>query len=56
MPEDFFPDRPWGRNNNPKTAVWEFLKTNKRFEIDKDMEAKLLITVSPDGYLKCIQD
>lgn len=56
MPEDFFPDRPWGRGNNPKTAVWEFLNTNKRFEIDKDIEAKLLITVAPDGYLKCIQE
>jgi cephalosporin hydroxylase len=56
MPEDFFPDRPWGKGNNPKTAVWEFLKTNKRFEIDKNIEAKLLITVAPDGYLKCVDD
>lgn len=54
MPEDFFPDRPWGKGNNPKTAVWEFLKNNKRFEIDKMIENKLLITVAPDGYLKCI--
>ncbi len=56
MPEDSFPDRPWGKGNNPKTAVWEFLKTCDRFEIDKDLEAKLLITVAPDGYLKCIKD
>jgi len=56
MPEDFFPDRPWGRGNNPKTAVWEFLKTNKRFEIDREIENKLLITVAPDGYLRCIRD
>ncbi len=55
MPDDFFPDRPWGKGNNPKTAVWEFLKTNDRFEIDKEMENKLLITVAPDGYLKCIK-
>lgn len=55
MPEDFFPDRPWGKGNNPKTAVWEFLKTNNRFEIDKEMESKLLITVAPDGYLKCVK-
>ena len=55
MPEDFFPDRPWGKGNNPKTAVWEFLKTNDRFEIDKEMENKLLITVAPDGYLKCVR-
>ncbi|MBT9138990.1 MAG: Rhamnosyl O-methyltransferase [Syntrophomonadaceae bacterium] len=56
MPEDFFPDRPWGKGNNPKTAVWEFLKINDRFEIDKEIENKLLITVAPDGYLKCIKD
>lgn len=56
MPEDFFPDRPWGKGNNPKTAVHEFLKTNDRFEIDKEIDSKLLITVAPDGYLKCVKD
>lgn len=56
MAEDFFPDRPWGKGDNPKTAVWEFLKTNKRFVIDKEMEHKLMITVAPDGYLKCVED
>lgn len=56
LPEEFFPDRPWGKNNNPKTAVWEFLKTNDRFEVDKEIEDKLLITVAPDGYLKCIKE
>jgi cephalosporin hydroxylase len=56
MPKDFFPDRPWSKGNNPKTAVWEFLKTNDRFVSDKDIENKLLITVAPDGYLKCIKD
>jgi cephalosporin hydroxylase len=56
MPVDFFQDRPWGKGNNPKTAVWEFLKNNNRFEIDKKMNGKLLITVAPDGYLKCIKD
>lgn len=56
MPEDFFPDRPWGKGNNPKTAVWEFLKTNDRFVIDENIGNKLLITVAPDGYLKCIKD
>jgi cephalosporin hydroxylase len=56
MPANSFPDRPWGKGNNPKTAVWEFLKNNDRFEIDKKLESKLLITVAPDGYLKCIKD
>lgn len=53
---DSHPGRPWGKGNNPKTAVWEFLKTNNRFEIDRDIEAKLLVTVAPDGYLKCVKE
>ena len=56
MPHDFFSDRPWGKGNNPKTAVWEFLKTNDRFEVDKDIENKVLITVAPDGYLRCVKE
>jgi cephalosporin hydroxylase len=56
MPADFFPNRPWGRGNNPKTAVREFLKENDRFEIDLEIEQKLLITVAPGGYLRCIKD
>ena len=56
MPGDLVHDRPWGKGNNPKTAVWEFLKSSDRFEIDKLLESKLLITVAPDGYLKCVKD
>lgn len=52
MPKEMFPDRPWGPGDNPKTAVWEYLKTHSEFEIDKSIQHKLLITVAPDGYLK----
>lgn len=52
MPKEMFPDRPWGPGDNPKTAVWEYLKTHPEFEIDKSIDHKLLISVSPDGYLK----
>lgn len=52
MPDDMFPDRPWGKGNNPKSAVHGYLKTHPEFEIDKSIEHKLLITVAPDGYLK----
>jgi cephalosporin hydroxylase len=55
LDDQFFSDRPWGHGNNPKTAVYEFLKTNDRFEIDKSIHEKLLITVAPDGYLRCIK-
>ena len=54
LPGDIFPDRPWGPGNNPKTAVREFLKTNKRFRVDDNLTEKLLITVAPEGYLQCL--
>lgn len=56
MPAESFSDRPWGPGNNPKTAVQEFLKTNPRFIRDEEIENKLLLTVAPNGYLKCIAD
>jgi len=49
-------NRPWNHGNNPKTAVSKFLKKNKRFKIDKEIQKKLLITSCPDGYLKCIKN
>lgn len=52
LPNEMFPDRPWGLGNNPKTAVCEYLKTHPEFEIDKSIQNKLLITVAPDGYLR----
>lgn len=52
MPKAMFPDRPWGPGDNPKTAVWEYLKTHPEFEIDKSIDHKLVISVAPDGYLK----
>lgn len=64
LPDSVFPDRPWKRGDNPKTAVREYLrrlKTEKRtatdgaplaFELDAEIETKLLITVAPNGYLK----
>lgn len=55
MPKEMFPDRPWGPGDNPKTAVWEYLKSHPEFEIDKSIQDKLLITVAPDGYLKRVR-
>ena len=54
MPADLFPNNSWGPSNNPKTAVWEYLKTHPEFEIDESIHHKLLITVAPDGFLKRI--
>ncbi|MNC70074.1 Cephalosporin hydroxylase [compost metagenome] len=55
MPADFFPDRPWGQGDNPKTAVWAYLEENSDFEIDYHMQNKLLVTVAPDGYLRRVR-
>ena len=55
MPKEMFPERNWGPGNNPKTAVWEFLKGHSEFEIDKNIHNKLLITVAPDGWLRRVR-
>jgi cephalosporin hydroxylase len=55
LPKSQYNDRPWDVGNNPKTAVFEYLKENKDFEIDKPIDNKLLISVAPDGYLKRIK-
>jgi cephalosporin hydroxylase len=55
LPEGTFLDRPWGKGDNAKTAVWDFLKRRPEFEIDKSIQHKLMITVAPDGYLKRVR-
>lgn len=56
LPAAEFPDRPWGPGDNPKTAVWSYLKTHAEFEIDTSISDKLLITVAPDGYLRRVRE
>ncbi len=53
MRKDMFDNRPWGVGDNPLTAVYEFLETNRDFKIDKEIHEKLQISVAPNGYLKC---
>ncbi|KKW65785.1 cephalosporin hydroxylase [Mycolicibacterium elephantis] len=55
MPADMFPDRPWGPGDNPKTAVWEFLRSHPEFEIEREIPQKLQITVAPDGFLRRVR-
>ena len=66
LPGEMCSDRPWGKGDNPKTAVREYLRSLKArgglgadgapldFEIDKAIEQALQITVAPDGYLRRI--
>jgi cephalosporin hydroxylase len=56
MPAGSFPDRNWDKGNNPKTAVHQFLRECDRFAIDRQVESKLLFSVAPDGYLRCLKD
>lgn len=56
LPEELFTHRHWGGPNNPKRAIRDFLKTNDRFEVQTELNHKLLFTAAMDGYLKCIKD
>lgn len=56
LPEGYFKQqRPWGIGNNPKTALYDFLKENEEFVIDRSIDNKLLISVAPEGYLKRVK-
>jgi cephalosporin hydroxylase len=44
--------RPWGKNNNPLTALKKFLKKNKSFKIDKYYSNKPLISNNFNGIIK----
>lgn len=55
LPAGLYPERPWDVGNNPKTAVHEFLGRDERFVIDHDIEAKIQITVAPDGFLRRVR-
>lgn len=55
MPADEYPNRTWSPGDNPKTAVWDYLKTHSEFEIDKSIPANLLVTVADDGFLKRVR-
>ena len=55
LPADMHSDKPWGPGNSPKSAVHEYLKSHPEFEIDRQIDSKLVISVAPDGYLKKIR-
>lgn len=47
--------REWGKGNNPATALKEFLGDSSDFEVDYEIENKLLLTNNPGGYLRRIR-
>ena len=64
LPEGSFTGRPWSRGNSPMTAVRVFLSSLETeataaadgmrllFEVDSRIDAKLLISTAPRGYLR----
>jgi cephalosporin hydroxylase len=47
--------RAWGKGNSPATALKEFLGASKDFEVDYELENKLLLTNNPGGYLRRVR-
>lgn len=66
LPDEMCANRPWGKGNNPRTAVWEYERLLAeegrtaadgealKFERDKTIEHKIVITASIDGFLRRI--
>jgi len=52
LPSEMSDDRPWDVGNNAMTAMRSWLATDPGFEIDHSMDAKLQISVAPNGYLR----
>jgi cephalosporin hydroxylase len=65
LPEGHITNRPWGKGNNPKTALFAYLDALKtgsgqigddgkslEFDIDKDIESKLMVSGALDGFLR----
>lgn len=55
LPSELCPDRPWGPGNNPMTAVHSWLRNHPEFQIDRQINDKLQLSVAPDGYLRRIR-
>jgi cephalosporin hydroxylase len=54
LPEAAIGERPWGKGNNPMTAVRTYLAETGDFEVDRSRHGKLQVTVARDGYLRRI--
>lgn len=52
MPEGFYHDRPWGRGDNPLTAVHKFIAGHSDFSVDNELDDKILVGNAPGGFLR----
>lgn len=55
LPADMFAGKPFGRGNNPATASRAFLEENDAFEVDADIEDRVIMTLSPGGFLRRVR-
>ncbi|SDV47060.1 cephalosporin hydroxylase family protein [Chitinasiproducens palmae] len=55
LPESTFVGKPYGKGNNPATAAAAFLAADPRFEVDQAIEDRVIMTLSPDGFLKRVR-
>lgn len=55
MPEKFFPNRPWDVGNSPLSAVNAWLPDHPEFEVDDALQARLMVTVAPQGFLRRVR-
>jgi cephalosporin hydroxylase len=51
MPENYYPNRPWGRGNNPYTAVQQFLQANPNYAMDLKSARRSLMGECRDGII-----
>lgn len=52
LPDALWKDRPWKAGNSPMSAVKSFLAEDNGFEVDLEIEAKLMITCARNGWLR----
>ena len=50
-----YPNRPWGKGNNPYTAVQKYLESHDDFKNDDIIEQKSILTSCPGGWLKRVK-
>lgn len=55
IPEQKHRPRPAGHGDNPMTATRQYLSESSDFEIDADIDDRLVMSYSPSGYLRKVR-
>lgn len=46
----------WYKGNEPLSALNDYMQETDRFEVDPEINGKLVLSSSPGGYLRCTRD